>query len=227
MADLDYTRMRHLVKDVANSVARSFPPYVTSEDTEGHLWVHMYERKGSFSRIVQEGDGWEARVAAILRAEAKNYCSKERAAVEGYAPEDLYRYTIPKLRELLPDAFDYEDWQSFGQHGDGQPTAKVQANRTGDRIAELTDVKSACEKLDDDTYNLLVWHYKYQWTMPMLAEEFGVTDEAAKKRAQRALTALQKQLGKKDIDPNANATGRRTVRSNAAWNYNLSIQNDG
>src|SRR5260221_513243 len=121
----------------ASSVSRSFPSYVTSEDTEGHLWVHMYENKSWFSQVVQEGDGWEARIAAVLRKQATIYCAKEKAAVEGYSPEDLFRYTIPKLRDLLADAFEYENWQSFGLHGDGQPTAKVQANRTGDRIAEL------------------------------------------------------------------------------------------
>ncbi len=216
MADLDYTRMRRLVKDVASSVSRSFPSYVTSEDTEGHLWVHMYENKSWFSQVVQEGDGWEARIAAVLRKQAAIYCAKEKAAVEGYSPEDLFRYTIPKLRDLLADAFEYENWQSFGLHGDGQPTAKVQANRTGDRIAELADVKSACDGLDVDTYNLLVLHYRHHYTMPMLAEVFDVTEETAKKRTQRAVVALQKQLGRKDYDPNADVTGSRTVRSNAA-----------
>lgn len=227
MTDLDYSRMRKLVKDVARSVSNGYPSYVTSDDTEGHLWVHMYERKGSFARIVDEGDGWEARIGSILRSEANNYCAKEKAAAEGYSVDDLYRYSLPQIRLLLDDVFSYEDWQSFGLHGDGQPVAKIQANQTGDRIAELVDVKTAIEAMDDDTYNLLVWHYKYHYTMPMLAEEFGITSEAAKKRAQRALTALQKQLGRRDQSDQSSASERRTVRTNAASRAALSSQYEG
>lgn len=227
MTDLDYNQMRKLVKDVARSVSNGYPPYVTADDTEGHLWVHMYERKAWFAQVVEEGDGWEARIGSVLRKEANNYCAKEKADAEGYSPEDIYRYPLSKIRLLLDDVFSYEDWQSFGLHGDGQPVAKIQANQTGDRIAELVDVKSAIEAMDDETYNLLVWHYKYQYTMPMLAEEFGITVEAVKKRAQRALTALQKQLGRKDYSDESSASGGRTVRSNAAHRAAVSTQYDG
>ena len=227
MTDLDYTQMRKLVKGIARSVSNGYPPYVTADDTEGHLWVHMYERKNSFVRIVNEGDGWEARVASILRREANNYCAKEKADAEGYNPEDLYRYSLPKIRLLLDDVFSYEDWQSFGLHGDGQPGAKIQANQTGDRIAELVDVKNAISAMNDDTYNLLVWHYKYHYTMPMLAEEFGITAETAKKRTQRAVAALQKQLGRKDRSDESSASGGRTVRTNAASRAAISSHYEG
>jgi len=227
MTDLDFNAMRKLVKDVARSVSRGFPPYVTSEDTEGHLWVHMYERKASYAKLVQEG-AWEARVASTLRKAAMDYCQKEKAAVEGYSTDDLFRYSLPKIRLLLPDVFNYEDWQSFGLHGDGQPSAKIQANQTGDRIAELTDVKAAVGRLPDDTYNLLVWQYKYSYTMEMLADEFGITTETAKKRAQRAVTAIQKELGRKSAEDQPEVVAeRRAVRSNASWIAQRSGQYDG
>jgi hypothetical protein len=86
-----------------------------------------------------------------MRKVAFDHCAKEKAAVEGYSTEDLFRYSIPKIKALLPDVFDYSDWQSFGLKGDGQPGSKPQANQTGDRMVELIDIKAGVGRLPVET----------------------------------------------------------------------------
>jgi DNA-directed RNA polymerase specialized sigma24 family protein len=225
--ELDYDIMTKMVRDVARSASSVFPQYVTSEDTEGHLWVWVYEKKSQIQKAVEDGPEWERKIASTLRKVASDYCAREKAAVEGYSVEDLYRYTIPKIKALLPDVFDYTDWQSFGLKGDGQPSAKPQANQTGDRIAELVDIRSAVKALPEETKQLLYLVHIYHYTAENVADHFGISTEAAKKRMQRAYGAVQKALGRRDLGAEPSPADRRTVRSNAAWRASQGAQYDG
>jgi len=227
MIELDYDIMTKMVRDVARSVSSSFPQYVTSEDTEGHLWVWVYEKKSQIQKAVEDGPQWEAKIASTLRKVASDYCAREKAAVEGYSVEDLYRYTIPKIKSLLPDIFEYQDWQSFGLKGDGQPSSKPQANQTGDRIAELVDIRAAVKALPEETKELLYLLHVYNYTAENLAEYFDISLEAAKKRMQRAYGAVQRSLGRKDLGAEPSPADRRTVRSNAAWRASQGAQYEG
>ncbi|WNM75029.1 helix-turn-helix DNA binding domain protein [Streptomyces phage Dennebes] len=227
MIELDYDIMTKMVRDVARSVSSSFPQYVTSEDTEGHLWVWVYEKKSQIQKAVEDGPQWEAKIASTLRKVASDYCAREKAAVEGYSVEDLYRYTIPKIKSLLPDIFEYQDWQSFGLKGDGQPSSKPQANQTGDRIAELVDIRAAVKALPEETKELLYLLHVYNYTAENLAEYFDISLEAAKKRMQRAYGAVQRSLGRRDPGAEPSPADRRTVRSNAAWRASQGAQYEG
>lgn len=225
---LNYDVIHPMVKRVAHSVSSSFPQYVTSEDTEGHLWVWIYEKKSTLIKLVEDDPhNWQAKIASTLRKVASDYCAREKAAVEGYSVEDLYRYTIPKIKALLPDIFEYQDWQSFGLKGDGQPSSKPQANQTGDRIAELVDVRSAVKALPEETKELLYLLHVYNYTAENLAEYFDISLEAAKKRMQRAYGAVQRSLGRRDPGAEPSPADRRTVRSNAAWRASQGAQYEG
>lgn len=226
--ELDFDVMTKMVRDVARSVSSAFPQYVTSEDTEGQLWIWVYEKKSQILKAVEDGPEWERKIASTLRKVASDYCAKEKAAVEGYSVEDLYRYSIPKIKNLLPDVFSYTDWQSFGQHGDGQPTSKPQANTTGDRVAELVDIKAAVQRLPDETKELLYLVHVFNYTTENLGDHFEISHEAAKKRAQRAYGAVQRELGRRDsAEEPSRDTGRRMVRSNAAWRAATASQMEG
>ncbi|WAB09311.1 helix-turn-helix DNA binding domain protein [Streptomyces phage Stella] len=227
MAELDYDIMTKMVRDVARSVSSAFPQYVTSEDTEGHLWVWVYEKRTQIQKAVEDGPEWEPKIASTLRKVASDYCAREKAAVEGYSVDDLYRYTIPKIKSLLPDVFDYTDWQTFGLTGDGQPSSKPLANRTGDRMVELIDVKAAVKRLPSDTKELLYLVHVMAYTTENLAEHFDVSHEAAKKRAQRAYGAVQRELGRREPGDVPGPADRRTVRSNAAWRASQGAQYEG
>lgn len=228
MTDLDYRQFRKMVRDVATSVSRSYPSYVDSKDTEGALWIWLYEKRESIRRTVEDNpDTWESMIASTLRKVAFDHCAKEKAAAEGFDPRDSYNYSLTKIQSLLEVAFEYEDWQSFAMDYDPAPKGKRQSNESGDRLAELADIKQALEKLADNHYNALLWSYKYRLSMEELAVELGVSLEAAKKRVQRARDALQRELGRRDPGLEPSASDRRVVRSNAAWGAQLSNQYDG
>lgn len=228
MTDLDYRQFRKMVRDVALQVSRSYPRYVESADTEGALWLWLYEKRESIRRTVEDNpQNWESMIASTLRKVAYDHCAKEKAEVEGVDPRDSYNYSLPKIGALLEVVFEYEDWQSFAMDYEPTPKGKRQANETGDRLAELADIKQALERLADSHYNALLWTYKFRLSGEELGVELGVSTEAAKKRLQRARDALQRELGRKDPGAEPSASDRRVVRSNAAWSATLSTQYDG
>lgn len=221
---LDYDQIMPIVKSVATQVSSKFPSYVQYDDTQGALLLFIYQKRASIERAVEDGPGWEARISSTLRKVAYDHCEKEKAAAEGYDPSDVYRYSIPKIKSLIADAMDYENWQSFSSFGDGQPRAAAQTY--GERVTELIDIKTALSALNDETYNFLVYQYKYSYTLEEVAEAVGITLEAAKKRSQRAMKGLQKQLGRKEpVTPYRG--DRRAVRGNAAWRAELSTAYEG
>lgn len=228
MTDLDYKQFRSMVRSVANAVSRSFPSYVDARDCEGQLWVSLYERRESIRKTVEDNPNtWESMIASTLRKIATDYCYKEKAQTEGYDPRDSYVYSLVKIQSLLESVFEHEDWQSFGAHGDGQPIAKGQSNETGDRIAELSDISAAIQRLPDATYNALLWSYKFHMPNAELGVELGISEEAAKKRVQRAREALQRELGRKSTNSQPGPGDRRTVRTNAAARAALANNYDG
>lgn len=216
---LDYDQIMPIVKNVAHQVSSKFPSYVETDDTVGALLLFVHQKRAQMERAVEDGSGWEAKIASTLRKVAFDHCNAEKAAAEGYDPSDVYRYSAPKIKSLIADAMDYENWQSFNSLGDGQPKATPQTY--GDRLAELIDIKDALEKMNEETYNFLVYQHKYGYTIEQLAETFGISQEAAKKRSQRALRGLQKQLGYKESGTINSAPERRTVRPNSAWRADL------
>lgn len=221
---LDYARFVPVVRMAALSVAKNFPSYVQASDAEGAIFVWLLSKKAWVEETVRdEPQDWERKIVPLMRKVAFDHCNAEKAAAEGYDPSDVYKYSAPKLVLLLPDMFDYQDWQSFGLHGDGQPTAKGQANTTGDRLVELIDAKAVFEKLKPEHQEILELHYRYNMTAEQMADELQITMEAAKKRAQRALAALQKGLGFKPQEEVRQIPERRTVKSNASWRASQDI----
>lgn len=207
--------LRPMIVEISKQVSYKFPRSVLREDVEQDLWLWAYSKKKSITNTIESHpEAWVEQIAATMRKQAMSFGSREKKAAEGAAFQDYQKYSVPEIRALLMDAFDYEDWQSFQSFGDGQPRGRAQANTTGDRIASLVDVKSALERLPEDQYNSLVWHYKYGFTFDDLAEQYGTSTDAARKRVERAVKAVQRILGPQ---PQQEYTGRRRVASNASW----------
>lgn len=207
MIDLNSPALVNLVRQTARSVSGTYPSYISEDDTEQAVWLYVLQKKSAMERLLRQ-ESWEAKLRATITKVAHTHCQKEEGAVNGYSTEDTFDYSIQVLRTLLPDVFDYEDWQP-SPGGDGQPKSKGQANETGDRLAMLVDVKAALERLPEDQYNSLVWVYKYHWSHAELGEELDITPEAAKMRLHRALGALQRALGGKSLaDMRRGFTGR-------------------
>lgn len=225
----DTTALKPLVNRVAHSVSSSFPSHYQIEDTEQEIFLWVLENQNTVERVVRDNpESWEGILYPLMSKAANKHLKKEDAATYGYSADDVFEYSTSAVEALLETAFSYEDWQSFGIHGDGQPRAKGQVNETGDMLAMLVDVKSAVERLTEKQYNAIVWRYKYHWTPAELAEGEGITRQGAEKRLGSAVQAIRKSLGVKPYtDVRRPGEARRSVIGNTEANAITDRQYEG
>lgn len=187
--------MAPLVERAAVTTVNKWPSYVSVDDVQQELWLWAYENQGSVEKA-QRIDGWEAKVYSTMLKVASATASKEDQNANGYTKDDTYIYSVAVIEVLLESVFEYEDWQSFGLHGDGQPSAKGQVNETGDMVAMLSDIKAAMAEIKEEYREILFYRFGLHWTHVQFAEVNGITDRAAEGRTRRAVKALRERLGR-------------------------------
>jgi DNA-directed RNA polymerase specialized sigma24 family protein len=198
-----------MIERISRSLGREYE--VDYEDVRSELHVWYLENKDKAQELLDMDRAGllDHRLTSI----ARRFCAKERAQSLGYDPSDIAHYNLRSVRELLPDVFDYNNWQSAATFGDGQPRSKPLANQGMDRVSMLIDIKQAVSRLPEEQYNVILWVYKYGYTTEQLAAELEVTLDAAQKRVQRAVRKVQALLT--EIRP-MDVPQRRAVLNNAA-----------
>jgi len=166
-------------------------------------------------------DGAEGSLVSLMKKVVVTHYMAEDATAYGYHKEDTFIYSAEMVETLLQSVFNYTDWQSFGLHGDGQPKAKSQTNMTGDMIAMLSDCKAAYDTMNTAQRQMIFLSYYGGYTSEMLADELGITSEAAKKRLSRAVQALRKRMGTKPLSDFRKGFEGRRVASTAEANYTV------
>lgn len=205
----DYVSM---VNSAAGATSRAYPQ-ASFPDVANQLWLWLVENKERAQEYMSREDG-ERIVRSILNQEARSYAIKERAAVTGYSPEDLSWYSPAMIRKILPDVFDYEDWQSFQSGSSDGRGSKPLVNASGDRLASILDVKSALEKMNHVQYNLLKEVYGEGHSVEAVAESMGITKDACAKRIQRAIEVVRDKLGgPRPSDPYEAVNGQFDTRT--------------
>lgn len=197
-----------LVLKAAIATVRKWPSYVSLEDVEQELRLWALTKQNSVEAAMKI-DGWEAKVYSTMLKVASSAASLEDQQTNGYSKEDTYAYSVPVLETLLESCFTYEDWQSFGTFGDGQPHAKGQVNETGDVLAMLSDVKAGIAQLKAEYREVLFYRYGLHLTFPDIGERLGTTRGTVERRAKRAVKALQAALGQVDLSDLQNGYSER------------------
>ena len=179
------------VIQAAVPVARAYSAWVSRDDVEQQLWRWTYENTERINDYLTRPEG-EKIIRSILNQEGRNYANRERAVSTGYEFEDVAWYTKTALKRVLPDVFDYIDWQSFEMKSDG-PSNKPAA-WSGDKLATLIDVKKAVESLAVDRQEILRLHYAEGLTHQQIADMREMKVDTVAKQIQRALAAMSKYL---------------------------------
>lgn len=220
MENRDYDELRPHVEASASTVFRAFERWVDKADLVGTIWLWVMENRASVERMLDEDN--MVKLSANFRAAAAAHAAREKATRSGYSIDDQIDYPPRVLREILPDVFDVENWQSFGARGDGQPRAKGLKNATGDRLASIIDVRSALAQLTQRHYDILIWTYKMGYSDAIIAEELAQSEGTVRKARSRALRALSRALtGSDDLEVQGSGDSRsgghtgRPVQSNA------------
>lgn len=219
--------MAPLVERAAVTTVNKWPSYVSVEDIQQELWLWAYEKQASVEKA-QRIDGWEAKVYSTMLKVASGAASKEDQNANGYTKDDTYIYSVAVIEVLLESAFEYEDWQSFGAKGDGQPHAKGQVNETGDMIAMLSDVKAGLAGIKEEYREALFYRYALPGTNEEKGAMLGVTKGVFGSRVKRALAALREVLGRVNpADLRSGWDNRREVIGNERAQIQTDRQYEG
>lgn len=226
---LNYETLKPIIENNARIVKMGYPHF-NGTDISQEMWAWSYANPLTVKDYLARGDDGRKLLGFRFRSIGHRWAAKESAFLDGVEYEDQHVYTIPALRLLLTDVFEYEDWQSHQTSYDDMPKAKAQTNMTGDRIAMLADVSRVLPMLEEPHYNVLVWIYKLRWTYEELGEYLdGISPDAARKRTDRAIGRVRALLMgiEKDTDEPAPEYmgGRRAVSNSTAMSYQSSVWN--
>lgn len=226
---LDHEAVKPIVENSARIIKMAYPQFNTG-DISQEMWMWVYGNLTTVRDYLAKGEDGRKLIGFRLRSIGHRWAAKENAFLNGVEYEDQHVYTVPSIRLLLSDVFEYEDWQSHQTSYDDMPKAKAQTNMTGDRIAMLADVSRVLPKLEEHHYNVLVWIYKLHWTYEELGEYLdGISPDAARKRTERAIGRVRALLMgiEKDTDEPAPEYigGRRAVSNSTAMSYQSAVWN--
>lgn len=179
------------INQAAVPIARAYSAWVTKEDVTQQLWVWASKNTDRISEYLARPDG-ERIIRSILNQEGRNYANRERAVSTGYEFEDVAWYTETAIKRVLPDVFDYIDWQSFEMKSDG-PSNRPAA-WSGDKLATLIDIKKAVESLPADRQEILRLSFSEGFTRDHIAELKGMKSDTVSKQITRAVKSMSKFL---------------------------------
>lgn len=168
---------------------------VTSDDVFQHLslWAVEHWHK------IEEWDGQDSLVFKLKRTfnnESQKYAAKERAYKSKSAPSDAFYYTHEILQELLKDVWRYDQWIQSVSPKDEFIQSTSKPSEGMNREAMLSDVTAGLARLNEQDRLLLQRRFDGGGNdIDVLAVEYGISEEALRKRISRALTKLQERLG--------------------------------
>ena len=186
---------------------------IDPRDIKQHLYLMWYEQAKYVARYLSDKDP-ERGKAKLLRAMsnwAASFCAAERAAAQGYQPEDVFHYSTKQLRSLLPLLAEPTSWTTLAvRPSDGGRQCSAPLAERGDELAVLADLEAGLGKLSDEDRELLIIRFietgvgdavtgEEEDIVHVVYEDicdlYGVTPDAARKRISRAVGRLQKKLG--------------------------------
>jgi DNA-directed RNA polymerase specialized sigma24 family protein len=167
---------------------------VEANDLKQHLKLWLFTNVLIVNEYREVANG-EGKLVVALRNEANKFAAAETEARVGRPLREDNLYTSSRVAKILP--FLFEDWpQSVVAENPvtGQTYGKSNPENYGNGIAILADVNSAFHGLPARTKDLLKLRFAEGLTFDELAEFYGISQPAAKKRVDVALKLLSDAL---------------------------------
>lgn len=183
------------LRNIATSLCRSFP-LVEREDMEQQLhllWYEKWDVLRKFLAMPDEEKG-KAHVLKCLRLWGIEYARSETAMIRGWRVEDMQHYSPRSVAEMLPFLFDPESWSSIAAKGGEGPASPKLKNQAGDALAIYADLTKAWGGVRDVDRDVLHRRFVAGVDLEVLAGQWGVNEDTARKRCERALQRLAERM---------------------------------
>jgi hypothetical protein len=207
-----------VARQIASRSGRIHRGLVTTDDMYQHLSLWALEHWHKIEQWQQE-ESLKYKLRKTFFNEAQKYVAKERQRTSRSPMSDTFYYSHEVLHELLRDVWTHEGWSDTPDLSNEFVTRSTKPSEGGNRMALLSDVMAGLEKLSEADRELLKMRYHAGgMELGAMAEAYGTTEEAMRKRVKRALTKLQDRLGGEQPVWNrrkrSNAEAREEVRNN-------------
>jgi hypothetical protein len=185
-----------VVASIANEYHRKYP-MVEQQDIRQTLWMWFVTHPVKYKEwSVLEQKDKDKLIAKSLRHAAIKYCEQEKARTVGYELLDLYYYDVSVVEAFLPSIIS-ESYEIPTKIKDiGSQVKSNEINDGNNWLVLRSDIASAFYKLTDAKQNILRIRYSTEsseWSE--VAKDLDTTAEGARKKVQRALASLVRNLG--------------------------------
>lgn len=185
-----------MVQTLANDYSRKYS-MLERDDIAQELWVWFvaHPRKYKEWSALEQKDR-DKLIAKSLRNAALKYCERAKSQKVGYDMSDLYYYDTSVVEAFLPSIIGetYEIPTKIKDLG-----SQVKSNEVNDGnnwLALRSDIASGYYKLTEAKQNILRLRFSVEqpdWAT--LAKDMDSTPDGARKKVERALASLVKNLG--------------------------------
>ena len=185
-----------MVQTLASDYSRKYS-MLERDDIAQELWVWFvsHPRKYKEWSALEQKDR-DKLIAKSLRNAALKYCERAKSQKIGYDMSDLYYYDTSVVEAFLPSIIGetYEIPTKIKDLG-----SQVKSNEVSDGnnwLALRSDIASGYYKLTEAKQNVLRLRFSIEqpdWAT--LAKDMDSTPEGARKKVERALASLVKNLG--------------------------------
>ncbi len=184
-----------VARQVSSRSNRMHRNLVSTDDLYQHMSLWALEHWHKVEEWQAE-DSLRYKLRKTFYNEAQKYVAKERARYSRSPMSDTFYYTHEVLHELLPDVWTHVGWIDKQDMSDEYVSRSAKPSEGGNRMALLSDVAHALQRLNKADQALLRLRYADGgMELSPLAETYETTEEAMRKRVKRALTKLQDRLG--------------------------------
>lgn len=200
-----------LARIAANRSARIHRNLVSADDVYQHLVMWALEHQHKLVEWAVD-EGLSFKLKRTFNNEAQKLVARERKRHSRIPISDIFFYTTEVLHELLRDVWTHDAWGTTPDMSSEFVSRTTKPNEGNNRLALMSDVYSGIQRLNEADRTLL--HDRYAdggLDFEQLSEKYEASEEAMRKRVQRALHKLQEKLGGEPPVWNS----RRRIVSNA------------
>lgn len=161
---------------------------------EAHLW--LVENYNKVEEWREEGRHGKNKIRNACRQKCLSVVARERRKRSNLQPGDVFYYTPQMIREVLPNVWDPDDWQTSQQVMTSESRTPSRPSEGNNRLAMIVDIRGALFNLPETDQQLLADMYK-DGGLPLdvVATQWEVTERTIRRREERVLDKMVERLG--------------------------------
>lgn len=188
-----------LVSIISSEFAKRYR-MIDKEDISQELWLWFIQKPNKVHNwySIYEPKDRDKLVAKSLRNAALKYCTREKAKSLGYEVQDNFYYEPQIIEEFLPYVITGSYIVPIGVNDINYRPGSNDVAESNSWLAVRADISKAYESISDKNRNILRLRFgSVNTTLKEVGKELNISEDAARKRVDRAISALIDELGGK------------------------------